>query len=134
MRTNKKNNGSVLLITVFAVAMLAVIVAGILQLNTEELQIMQNQVYAAQASCIAEAGLNDAFYELRLDSSWNAGFTNKSYDNGSYTVTVTGTSPSLALVATGICQQGYTARLSAGLTLSSDSPHVIRIDELRVNE
>ena len=35
-----------------------------LEINTEELELMQNQVYAAQAYAIAEAGLNDAFSEV----------------------------------------------------------------------
>ena len=58
MVINQKQNGSVLLIVIFATALLSVIVAGMLQLNTEELQLLQNQVYAAQAIAIAEAGLN----------------------------------------------------------------------------
>ena len=134
MKNKTRNNGSVILIVIFAVAMLSTIVAGILQLNTEELQVMQNQVYATQAWCVAEAGLSDAYYELRSDSSWNTGFTNKSFNDGSYTVTVTGTTPSLTVESTGTSQQGYVARLSADLTLSASSPYTIRVDKLRVNE
>lgn len=134
MKNKTRNNGSVILIVIFAVAMLSTIVAGILQLNTEELQVMQNQVYATQAWCVAEAGLSDAYYELRSDSSWNTGFTNKSFNDGSYSVTVTGTTPSLTVESTGISQQGYVARLSADLTLSASSPYTIRVDKLRVNE
>ncbi len=134
MKNKTRNNGSVILIVIFAVAMLSTIVAGILQLNTEELQVMQNQVYATQAWCVAEAGLSDAYYELRSDSSWNTGFTNKSFNDGSYTVTVTGTTPSLTVESTGTSQQGYVARLSADLTLSASGPYTIRVDKMRVNE
>jgi len=57
--------------------MLSAITIGILQMNTEEIQLMRNQIFAAKAHAIAEAGLNDAFSELRVDSSWNSGFDNK---------------------------------------------------------
>ncbi len=69
MKTRLRNNGSVLLITIFAVALLSAITIGILQINTEEIQLMRNQIYAAEAQAIAEAGLNDAFAEIRADSS-----------------------------------------------------------------
>ena len=36
----------------------------------KEIQLMQNQVYAAEALATAEAGLNDAFKELRADAAW----------------------------------------------------------------
>ena len=67
MKVKVKNNGMVFLITVFVIALLAVLTMGILQMNTEEIQLMQNQIYAAEALVTAEAGLNDAFAEIRAD-------------------------------------------------------------------
>jgi len=49
MKVKVENNGSVLLIAIFAIALLAVLTMGILQMNTEEIQLMQNQIYAAGA-------------------------------------------------------------------------------------
>jgi len=126
-------NGSVLLVVVFAVALLTVLVTGMLQMNTEELMLMQNQVNSAKALAIANAGLNDAFAELRNDSSWNSGFTDKSFSDGSYTVTVTGVSPSLTVESTAVID-GFTARVAAELTISPNSPHILKIDKFRVNE
>ncbi len=57
MKTRLRNNGSVLLITIFVVALLSAITIGILQINTEEIQLMRNQIRAAEALAIAEAGL-----------------------------------------------------------------------------
>ena len=130
MKTKYKQNGSVLLIAVFATALLSVVVAGMLQLNTEELQLMQNQIYATQAIAIAEAGLNDAFSELRLDSSWNSGFSNKAFEGGSYSVDVDGNT----ITSTGVSEQGFVGRVEADITIGSTSPYVIRIDQFRINK
>ena len=134
MNHKQKTNGSVLLITIFATALLSAITIGILQINTEEIQLMRNQIYAAEALAIAEGGLNDAFSELRADSSWNSGFSNKVFDEGSYTVTVSGSFPNLTIESTGTSTQGFVARVEADITVGSIDPYVIRIDSLRVNE
>ena len=90
MRIKRKKYGSVFLMVVFALALFSVIVMGMLEINTEELQLMQNHVYSSQALAVAEAGLNDAFSELRADSAWNAGFSDKAFEGGSYSVVVNG--------------------------------------------
>ncbi|MBN2181862.1 MAG: hypothetical protein JW715_08090 [Sedimentisphaerales bacterium] len=130
MKKELKNNGSVLLVTIFVIAFLSALVIGMLQMNTEELQLVENQIYSAQALATAEAGLNDAFSELRADSSWNAGFTNKAFEGGSYTVVVDGST----ITSTGISPQGFAARVEADITIGGSSPYVIRIDNLRINE
>jgi type II secretory pathway component PulK len=134
MKKRRENNGMVFLIVVFAIALIATITMGILEMTTEELQLMQNQLYAANAMCTAEAGLNDAFASIRSNSSWTTGFTNKAFNGGSYTVTVTGTLPDRTITSTGTSSQGYIVRIAADVTISTVSPYKIRIDELRVNE
>ena len=134
MKYKRKTNGSALLITIFITALLSAITIGILQMNTEEIQLMRNQIFAAKAEATAEAGLNDAFCELRADSSWNSGFTNKEFDGGSYTVTVSGSLPNLTVTSTGTSSQGFVAKAEADITVGSTSPYIIRIDQLRINE
>ncbi|MHC4243169.1 MAG: hypothetical protein ACYS3N_13180 [Planctomycetota bacterium] len=134
MKRKLIHNGSALLITIFATALLSAITIGILQMNTEEIQLMRNQIYAAKAQAITEAGLNDACSELRVDSSWNSGFSNKVFDDGSYTVTVSGTLPNLTIISTGTSSQSFVARVEADITVGSTSPYIIRVDSLRVNE
>jgi Tfp pilus assembly protein PilX len=134
MRIKFENNGSALMVTVFAVAVLAVLTIGILQINTEELQIARNQIYATQALATAEAGLNDAFVQFRADPNWMSGFVNKAFADDTYTVTVAGTFPTFTVTSTGVTAQGYTARMSADLTMGTQQPYVVRIDELRINE
>lgn len=133
-KTQLKDKGSVFLIVVFLVALLAAVVSGMLQLNTEEIQLMRNHICAAEALAVAEAGLNDAFAQIRADPNWSAGFTNKAFNDGSYTVTVTGAPPSLVVESTGTTSGGFVARIAGDITTSSTSPYIIRIDNLRINE
>jgi len=136
MKIKLRNNGSVLLITIFAIALLSVLVMGMLQMNTEEIQLMQNHVWAAQALAIAEAGLNDAFARIRADDEWIGPLTDVSFNGGTYDVTVTGTLPNRTIVSTGTSSQGFVARVEADITVdtSDSSDHTIRIDNLRINE
>ena len=134
MKNKQKHTGSVMLMAVYVIAMMSALVIGMLQMNTEEIQLMQNHVNLAGAVATAEAGLNDAFYEIRNDSSWTTGFTNKAFNSGTYTVTVSGTLPTLAVQSTGTSAQSFIARVEADVTVSTSSPYIIRVDNLRVNE
>jgi type II secretory pathway component PulK len=133
MVVRAKNNGTVMLIAIFAIALLSAIVIGMLEMNTEELQLMRNQIYSAHAIAVAEAGLNDAFAEIRSDDTWTTGFTDKAFNGGSYTVAVE-TSPDHKVTSTGTSSQGFLARVEADITIGNSSPYVIRIDNLRINE
>ena len=134
MKTKTRNNGSVLLIAVFAITLISTVVMGILQMNTEELQLVQNQIGASEALAAADAGLNDAFAELRDQASWTIGFAKKAFYGSYYSVTVTGTLPKLTIASTGISSRNFVANVEADITISSETPYIIRIDNLRVNE
>jgi hypothetical protein len=134
MKVRFRNNGTVFLMTVFVIALLAAVVMGIAQLNTEEIQIVRNQICAAEALAVAEAGLNDAFAEIREDSGWADGFIDEPFNGGEYDVTVTGTLPSLTIVSTGTSSQNFVARVAADITVGGSYPYIIRIDSLRINE
>jgi hypothetical protein len=115
---------------VFVIAVTSAIVIGILEINTEEIQLMQNHVYAAQALATAEAGLNDALAQLRADADWDAGFGDEPFDGGSYTVTVDGAT----ILATGTTAQGFTAVVEADVTVSlGGPPYTVTVNRLRIN-
>jgi Tfp pilus assembly protein PilX len=133
MKTRLRNNGSALLITIFAIALLSAITIGILQMNTEEIQLMRNQIYAAEALAIAEAGLNDAFAEIRVLDTFNSDY-NKSFAGGSYSVDIESNLPNVTIESTGTSSQGFVARIEADIAVGSTSPYIIRIDSLRINE
>lgn len=125
--------GSVFLMVIFVIALLAVLVTGMLQMNTEEIQVMRNQIYAAEALAIAEAGLNDAFAEIRADDEWDEGFDDKVFINGSYSVDVSGDLPNLTIESEGTSSQGFVAKMEAEITVGGSSPYTIRIDKLKIN-
>jgi len=134
MNTKDKKHGSALLVTVFTVALLATLVAGMLQITTEETQLAHNQVCAAQAFAIAEAGLNDAMAQLRTNRDWKTGFSGKLFAGGSYTVDVNNADiPVLVITASGTTSQGYLAKITAQATIGYETPYPIRIDMLKVN-
>lgn len=134
MNGKSRHRGSALILAIFIIALLAAVAMGMLQINTEEIQVMRNQICAAEALATAEAGLNDAFSEIRANSGWNAGFTNKAFNGGSYTVTVAGVSPNLTITSMGTSSQNFVARVEADMTVSGTSPYIIRIDNFRINE
>jgi len=119
-----------MLMAIFATALLSMLVMGMLQLNTEEIQLVRNQISATEALATAEAGLNDALSELRADPNWSAGFTDKVFNAGSYTVDVNGST----ITSTGTSAQGFTGRVEADITIADAAPYVIRIDHFRINE
>jgi len=134
MKAQQNNNGVALLITLFAIALLAALVMGILQMNTEEIQLMQNQICAAEALAIAEAGLNHALSEIREDDEWDDEIQDEPFAGGSYSVEVDGDLPNLTIESVGTSSQGFVARVEANVTVDSNAPHTIRIDNLRINE
>jgi Tfp pilus assembly protein PilX len=109
---HQSESGSVLLVVVLLVALLAAVVMGHLQVNTEEIQLMRNHVGGAEALALAEAGLNDALAQLRRDPDWCAGYTNKPFSGGSYSVVVHGST----VTATALTSRGFVAKVQADLT------------------
>jgi len=130
MQVRRAQSGSVLLIVVVLVALLAATVMGHLQVNAEEIQLMQNHIHEVQALAVAEAGLNDALARLRANSHWTEGITNQPFGQGTYTVTIQ--DGTIASAATTL--DGFSARMEADVAVSPEGPpHLIRIDELRIN-
>jgi Tfp pilus assembly protein PilX len=136
MKTRLRKNGSVLIVAIFVIAFLSAVTIGILQMNTEEIQLMQNQVYAAQALATAEAGLNDAFARIWADPNSISNFpVTELFNDGSYTVKAAeGSLPDPNIISEGTTPQGFVARVKADITVGTSSPYVIRIDNLRINE
>ncbi|MBN1360702.1 MAG: hypothetical protein JW993_08925 [Sedimentisphaerales bacterium] len=126
------NAGTVLPMVIFAVALLAALVIGMLEMNTEEIQIVRNHVEAAKALGVAEAGLNNALAELRIDRNWNDGFSGKSFPGGGqYSVVVEGSE----ITATGTSVGGFMATVEAQVLISaSGPPYAVSVQSLKVNE
>jgi Tfp pilus assembly protein PilX len=131
MSNDHKNRGVVLIMVVFVVALVSAIVIGMLQLNTEDIQIMRNHIHAAEALAIAEAGLNDALSQLRMDANWDAGFEDKPFPGGTYTVTME--KPNITSVATS--SKGFVAKVQAEVTIGAGGPpYGVAINRIWVNQ
>ena len=116
---------------VFVVALLSTVVMGMLEINTEDIQVMLNHVFLSEALATAEAGLEDAFMNLRLNKVWVLGFTAKTFNSGFYTVTVAGQT----VTSVGTTSRGYTASIAADFSATgSSSPYTIKVNALRINE
>jgi Tfp pilus assembly protein PilX len=133
MKIKTKNNGSVLLMVIFTIALLTAFVVGMLEMNTEQIQIMRNEIFAAQAIAIAEAGMADAFARIRTNSALPGNFSS-SFGGGSYSVTITGSLPDPNITSVGTSAQNYQARVRADITVDTANSYVIRVDQLRINE
>lgn len=134
-----RRKGSVLIISTFVIALVSALVIGILQVNMSELRLTQHRVYASQARALAEAGLNAALAQIRWDRNWTDGFQDEilageeKFGGGDYDVDVN--SDNLTISAAVTSWQGYTATIEAQITVSDgNSPYIIRIDNLKVNE
>ncbi len=126
----RREAGSVLLVVVVLVALLAAVVMGHLQINTEEIQLVQNYTGGAEALALAEAGLNDALARLRQDPSWTDGFRDKSFEAGSYTVVVAGST----VTSTAVTARGFVARMEAEVIKESgERGGTWQWKELRIN-
>ncbi|MBN1787692.1 MAG: hypothetical protein JW806_04790 [Sedimentisphaerales bacterium] len=129
--SNRK--GSILIVVLFAISLLAAFVTGMLQMNMEQAQLMKNEAFMADALAIAEAGLADAFARVRTYEALPTDFGPVSFANGSYSVTITGSLPNPSFTSVGTSGQGYIARVEADVTVDTVS-YVVRIDEYRINE
>jgi hypothetical protein len=138
-RLVSRKKGSVLVMSVFVIALVSALVIGILQINMSEIRLTQHRVYASQALGLAEAGLNAALAQIRWDPNWTDGFQDEilggeeRFGGGEYDVDVN--SDNLTISAAVTSWQGYTATIEAQITVSGgSSPHVIRIDNIKMNE
>lgn len=84
----KNQEGVALLMAIFALFFITLLIVAFLDITTIDLQIVKNQTTSLKALYIADAGIEDAIYELRQVKEWDDGFTDKPFNDGSYTVTV----------------------------------------------
>lgn len=119
-RKNRKTNrkGAVLVMTVFIIAFCAILITAYLQISTTDLQIVRNQQYSTRALYIAEAGVEDAIYELRQDNTWAAGFTAKAFAGDTYTVTVANNDPTVVIDSTSTVDGSFQRHIQVQLTIS----------------
>lgn len=124
------HRGTVLVMVVFVTALLSAVVIGLVQINTEEIQIAQNHLHAAEATALAEAGLNAALAQLRAKGSVGD-LAETTLGQGVYWVSTKG----VAITACGRTSDGYVAKVTATVTTHAEGPpYVVDINTFKVNE
>ena len=104
MLLENRKGQSLILFILFLTVITTTIGFGLAAINRSNTQTLTNQLQVTKALYLAQAGLEDAIYQLRQNSAWRTGFTNKTFPSGSntsYTVTVTKALPDLTLTCTG---------------------------------
>ncbi|UCD95272.1 MAG: hypothetical protein JSU69_04275 [Candidatus Zixiibacteriota bacterium] len=78
------DKGSALLISLCLLGMLTLLAIMAVNTSNTDIDLSFNQINADKALYIAEAGAKHAFIELNNDNSWRTGFSNFTFDDGSY--------------------------------------------------
>jgi Tfp pilus assembly protein PilX len=95
--------GSALILTLLILMVMSILIISALELLSTDLQIIDNHLRDIQATYIADAGIEDAIYELTQNFNWSTGFTDKEFPSGSgsiYTVTVENNYPLVTITST----------------------------------
>lgn len=96
----KNNNGSALLIAIILMFMLMGFAIMSVNRSTTDMELSYNQVHDEQSFYIAEAGAKHALAAINADNTWRSGYSNQTYGNGAFTVTVTDSLADSTLVDT----------------------------------
>ena len=79
----QKRKGVALILALFTMLFISLIVVAFLDIATIDQQIATNQIRDSQAGFIADAGVETAVYELRLDNTYNGTVGDVEFPSGS---------------------------------------------------
>ena len=97
IHTKKREQGFVLVLTLFAALIMSVLIIAYINIQTTDLTLIKNRMCSTKAYYIAEAGIADAIDQIRLDgplavarSQWEKNFPDTSADTYSVSVSQLG--------------------------------------------
>ncbi|MFA6584763.1 MAG: hypothetical protein WCS77_10740, partial [Elusimicrobiaceae bacterium] len=93
MTTHLNSKGLTLVMNLFVIAVFAILGTVVYSIAHSQIREVLYTERLAQSYYIAEAGLEDAMYEVYKNPSWRAGFNKKTFSDGYYTVTLSTESP-----------------------------------------
>jgi len=109
--SRKSESGFALVMMIMLLAMLVIVVMGLAMETGIRDRMAFNLEQGTEALYIAEAGLHDTTWQLRQNSAWRTGFSDKAFGHGAYSVT-------LQDITTGFFQN--TIRINAVGTIGTD--------------
>lgn len=117
------SKGSALLIALALMLLVAAVaMVGVEEASTD-IELSYNQIHEEQAFYVAESGAIRAFALLNADSAWRAGFSDESFGEGVFTVTLRDSTDDAGLVDTVVIRSGATvdgSRSTVEFTLVPD--------------
>ena len=130
--TKKRKKGFVLVLTLFAVLIMATLIIAFLNITAIDLNLVKNHMCSSQAYYIAEAGIADAINQIRLngplaDTQWEETFPL----NTSNTYNVSVSQSSTVITSTGLASaSNFSRALEVKLSVSgSSSPYNVSISQ-----
>ncbi len=123
-----------MVVVIYCIALFAAMMVGLLGVCAEDTLLLQNEVKYVESWYVAEAGLNDAYAKLKINPYWNEGYSDKSVENGMYTVNIHGSPPNLTVRSLGRCNRGFPVCMETDLYLSDKGSSTIYILGMRVNQ
>lgn len=76
-----------MVLSLVALTVVSILAVGVYSVTRAMVRESVYQLRLAQAQALAEAGMENALLQLRLTPGWRAGYTDKAFGGGSYTVT-----------------------------------------------
>ena len=132
LHTDKRREGFVLVLTLFAALILATLIIAFLNITAIDLNLVKNYMCSAKAYYIAEAGVADAINQIRLngplaDTQWEETFPSGSSDT--YNVSVS--QSSTVITSTGLASaSNFSRALEVTVSISGSlSPYKVSINQ-----
>ncbi|MEK9657365.1 MAG: hypothetical protein VW378_03190 [bacterium] len=127
----KKEKGSVLVMTLFAIALLSILITGIMVVLSSEIHIASQDAWARQAGFVAETAIAESMYQLTLNDNWNTGFTNEPFGTDQqYSALIINKNPLVTIHASGTAH-GVTRQIEASLVIidkTTTGKFALRVD------
>lgn len=118
----KKEKGSVLIMTVFAIGLLSILITGMMVVLSSEIHTASQDAWARQAGYVAETAIAESMYQLTLNDDWDTGFTNESFDsNQHYSALIINNKPQVTIQASGTAH-GITRQIETSLVIIDKAP------------
>lgn len=84
----RKEEGSILVMTVYLIAIVGLLLVTYISLSSSEIRIAYNHKNTASAFTIAEAGVERAIYNLKIDPAWRVDKLKEDIEGGLFIISV----------------------------------------------
>ncbi len=132
MHAKKREQGFVLMLTLFAALIMSALIIAFVNIQTMDLSLIKNNMSSKKAYYIAEAGIADAFNEIRTnglvtDTQWESNFPVGSSDTYSVAVSQNGK----LITSTGNASTSNFSRTLEVILCDATEPHLVAVDQFR---